>query len=129
MRHVSHSMYPLLLALLLTLLLALLAAPPLAAQPQPEAPSQTLVIGTVGGQFAPDNPPSTQPFSDYLQSALPDFTFQVRSFETIEMLMAADHARRLHPARCAPPDAHHRHRHEPRRHDQYAMAGKHGLRA
>jgi PAS domain S-box-containing protein len=100
MRHVSHGLYRLLLALLL---LGLSTTPlPGLAQPRIASPPQTLVIGTVGGQFDLDNPPSAQPFTAYLESTLPDFAFSVRSFATIEALMAAVENRELHFALITP---------------------------
>ncbi|MDY6981570.1 MAG: PhnD/SsuA/transferrin family substrate-binding protein [Pseudomonadota bacterium] len=90
MRHVSHGMYHLLLTLFLVI-----AATPLSAQPQ------TLVIGTVGGQFLPGSG-DPQPFIDHLENALPQFDFSVRSFATIEALMAAVDSRELHFALITP---------------------------
>ncbi|MGV3591658.1 MAG: ATP-binding protein [Gammaproteobacteria bacterium] len=75
MRHVSHGICHLLLTLSLTI-----PGPRLLAQ------EQTLVIGTVGGQFDLASPADAQPFIDHLESALPGFQFAVQSHNTIEAL-------------------------------------------
>src|SRR5690606_35310687 len=90
MRYVSHGMYHLLLTVFLVI-----AAAPLSAQPQ------TLVIGTVGGQFLAGCG-DAQPFIEHLENALPDFGCSVRSFATIEALMTAVDARELHFALITP---------------------------
>jgi PAS domain S-box-containing protein len=75
-----HSNTLMLLALLLP---ALFLTPPLAAQ-NPE-----IVIGTVGGQFGLSSPTSSQPFVDYLEGEMPGFDIAVRTYSTIEALVAA----------------------------------------
>ncbi|HEY0963447.1 MAG TPA: PhnD/SsuA/transferrin family substrate-binding protein [Pseudomonadales bacterium] len=91
MRHVSHGFCH----LLLTLSLAVTGSPLIAQE-------RTLVIGTVGGQFDLASPEDAQPFTDYLEDALPDFTFAVRSHGTIEALMEAVDNGELHFALITP---------------------------
>ncbi len=81
MRHASqHSKTPMLLALLFS---ALLLSSPSFAQ------DQSLVIGTVGGQFGLSSPTTSQPFIDYLEAQLAGFDFSVNTYNTIEALITA----------------------------------------
>ncbi len=86
--------------LLFALLFSALLPHPLTAQPAPE--TQTLVIGTVGGQFGLSSPTTSQPFIDYLQAAVPGYDFSVNTYSTIEALIAAVRSEELHFALITP---------------------------
>lgn len=89
MRHVSHGICHLLLTLSLTI-----PGPPLLAQ------EQTLVIGTVGGQFDLASPADARPFINHLENTLPGFKFAVHSDGTNGRELAEKFLQQYPDTRC-----------------------------